>query len=586
MQVYSGKTKRSGKCKRRTTLRSIISPVLLRVARGAATVTLSLLAGLFVIHAQTRVSTASVAVQLLAFNDLHGNLEPPAGSNGLVGSVVAGGAEYFAAHLSTLAARNPNTLIVSAGDSIGASPLLSGMFHDEPTIEALNLMGLDVASVGNHEFDNGWRELLRMQNGGCHPVDGCQDGTPFTGAAFPFLAANVLINDSRTIGRTGPLLPPYVIREIGGVRIGFIGLTLKGTPQLVMAAGVEGLKFDSEADTANTWARVLQKQNVHAIVVLIHEGGFPATNNYNSCAGVSGPILDIADRMTDEIDVIVSGHTHRAYNCVIDKKLVTSAAAFGRIITSIDLTLDPRTGEVVSKTARNVVVTRDVPKDAAQSRIIEHYRPFYTTVANKVVGTIAGDISRVQNAAGESSIGNVIADAVFEAARAASQPADLAFMNPGGIRAELPLAGEPAPRRVTYAEASSVLPFRNRIVVQTMTGEMIREVLEQQYDNIAPGEDRILQVSRGFTYTYDRTAPRSHRVDPRSMTIDSRPMAAKQRYRVALNEFIATGGDNFSVLTRGTQAVTIGMDLDAFVAFLERHSPVEPGPMNRITRIK
>jgi 5'-nucleotidase len=547
--------------------------------------TLGLLAALVLINAQEANTGDNVAVQLLAFNDLHGNLEPPGGSNGLIGSVEAGGIEYLATHLATLAARNPNTLIVSAGDLIGASPLLSGMFHDEPTIEALNAIGLDVASVGNHEFDNGWRELLRMQNGGCHPVDGCQDNTPFRGATFPYLAANV-VADARKVGRTGPLLPPYTIKEVGGVRIGFIGLTLKGTPQLVMASGIDGVRFESEASTANSWVRDLKRQKVRAIVVLIHEGGFPAGADYNACPEISGAILDIADRISDDVDVIVSGHTHRAYNCVIDKKLVTSAAAFGRLITAIDLKIDKRTGDVVSKTARNVVVTRDVQKDPAQTAILEHYRPFYATVANKVIGTLARGLSRTQNSAGESALGDIIADGALEAADGNAQKAVVSFMNPGGIRADLSLNAKEGPRPVTYAEASSVLPFRNRLVVQTMTGEMIKDVLEQQYDNIGPGQDRILQVSRGFGYSYNRTAPKGQRVDSRSISIGGVALLPKQRYRVALNEFIAAGGDNFSAFTRGTEPETIGMDLDALIAYLEKHSPVEPGPMNRITRIK
>jgi 5'-nucleotidase len=538
------------------------------------------------LHAQS--PAANVAVQLLAFNDFHGNLEPPSGSNGVIGSTSAGGAEYLAAHLAALAARNPLTLIVSAGDTIGASPLLSGMFHDEPAIEALNAMGLDVSSVGNHEFDAGWRELLRMQAGGCHPVDGCQDGTPFTGAAFPYLAANVLF-DTRKIERSGPVLPPHVIKEVGGVRIGFIGLTLKATPQLVLRSGIEELRFESEAASANASVRALRNANVEAIVVLIHEGGVPAGNDYNACPGVSGPILDIVEEMSDEIDVVVSGHTHRAYNCTIDGKLVTSAAAFGRVITAIDLQIDRRSGDVASKRARNVLVTRDVPRDSAQTAIIERFRPLYATVADRVVGRLDGDLTRKLNFAGESTLGNMLADVALEAAKSASGAgAHVAFMNPGGIRADLvsDQSGGSGPRPITYAQASTVLPFRNRIVAQTMTGEMIREVLEQQFDNIAPGQDRILQVSRGFSYAYDRTAPRSRRVAPDSITLDGRRVTPKQQYRVALNEFIAAGGDNFSAFARGRDVVTLGMDLDAFIAYLQKHSPVQPGPDGRITRIR
>jgi 5'-nucleotidase len=294
--------------------------------------------------------------------------------------------------------------------------------------------------------------------------------------------------------------------------------------------------------------------------------------------------------MSDEVDVIVSGHTHRAYVCTIDKKLVTSASAFGRAITAIDLTIDKKTNELLSKTARNVIVTRDVAKDPAQTAIIEQYRPFHAAVAGRIIGTIAGDLTRDENTAGESILGNVIADGTLEYAQSAPDGggADVAFMNQGGVRADLfhkPAAnGEPRP--ITYGEASSVLPFRNRVVVQTMTGEMIRQVLEQQFDNIGPGQDRMLKVSRGFKYSYDRTASKSRRVIPSSMMIGGRQVMPKQQYRVAINEFIATGGDNFGAFTQGTDVRTIGLDLEVFTAYLSKHSPVQPPALDRITRIK
>ncbi len=333
----------------------------------------------------------------------------------------------------------------------------------------------------------------------------------------------------------------------------------------------------------------LKNQNVRAIVVLIHEGGLPSRDDYNGCAGVSGPIVRIAQRISDDVDIVVSGHTHRAYNCTIDRKLVTSAAAFGRAITAIDLAIDRRTAEVVSKAARNVIVTRDVPKDPAQTAIIERYRPLYSKFAEQVVGTAAADLTRTANLAGESVLGNIIADGTLEATGSPSRGgADVAFMNPGGIRADLTRGSADGGtlRPVTYAEAFNVLPFRNRIVIQTMTGRTIKDVLEQQFDNIAPGQDRILQVSRGFTYAYDRTASKSRRVDPASIMIDGRRLVPEQQYRVAINEFIATGGDNFSTLTRGSGVTTIGLDLDIFLAYLAKHSPLEAPPLNRIRRIK
>ena len=554
-----------------------------RVPVPVAAFSFAIVAAAFGIAAQRAEDT--VRIQLLAFNDLHGHLEPPSGSNGRIGNIQAGGAEYLATHLSAYRARHANTITVSAGDLIGASPLLSGMFRDEPTIRAANAMRIDVSSVGNHEFDNGWRELLRMQQGGCHPELGCAPDTDFPGAAFQYLAANVVF-DPKTTGRSGPVLPPFTVKEIGGVRIGFIGLTLRGTPQLVMPEGVAGLRFEPEAETANRYARILRSQNIRSIVVLVHEGGEAAQDDPNGCAGMTGPIVRIADRMSDEIDVVVSGHTHRAYNCSIDSKLVTSAASFGRLVTVIDLTISTRTSDIVAKSARNVPVTRDVPKDPAQTAVIEHYRPHYAAVANRAVGTIASDLTRAPNSAGESVLGNIVADATLDGAAAAGQNADVAFMNPGGIRADLLVADERAPRTVTFAEASSVLPFRNRVVVQTMTGRMLKEVLEEQFENVAHGEDEMLSISRGFTYAYDRSAARSRRVDAQSMTLHGRPIAPDREYRVALNEFIAAGGDNFTVFTRGTAVATVGLDLDMLIAYLKNHSPVRPVPTDRVRRIE
>lgn len=552
---------------------------------------------------QTSASLDSVDVQLLAFNDLHGHLEPATGSNGRIGSIEAGGIEYFATHLSQLEARNPNTLVVAAGDLIGASPLLSGLFHDEPTIEALNAAGLDVSAVGNHEFDEGWSELYRVQHGTCHPIDGCQDNTPFSGATFEYLSANVFLDPRKvdkkalarsrltfTDRRSRPLLPAYTVKEVGGVKIAFIGMTLEGTPQLVQPTGVQGLSFRSEAETTNRLVPVLKKQGVRAIVVLVHQGGFPAGDNYNGCDGVSGAIEPIAAKMSDDVDVIVSGHTHAAYVCTFSGKLVTSAASFGRLITAIDLRIDRTTDEIVSKTARNVIVTHDVPKSAVHTAILDRYRPFYDRIARRIIGTIARNITRAPNAAGESALGDVVADAMLEATKDASTGgATLALMNPGGIRADLihdsPSTPE-TPSEISYADAFDVHPFQNRLVVTTLTGEMIKRVLEQQFDNRAQGNDMILQVSAGFSYAYDRWQPKGKRVDPASITLGGQRIEAKRKYRVGITEFLADGGDNFTVFARGKDAFYTGLDIGALEAYLKRHSPAVPGPMNRITRIR
>jgi 5'-nucleotidase len=528
-----------------------------------------------------------VHVQLIGINDFHGNLEPPAGSSGRIGTVNAGGVEYMATHIKRLEATNPNTLVVSAGDLIGASPLLSGLFHDEPTIESANLFGLDFNAVGNHEFDEGAAELKRMQEGGCHPVDGCQDGDGFLGAEFQFLAANVVQEKN---GRT--LFPAYQVRTFQGQKIAFIGMTLEGTPEIVTPSGVAGLDFLDEADTVNALVPRLRASGIEAIVVLIHEGGFP-TGGFNECPGISGPIVDIVNRTSDAVDLFISGHTHTAYNCVIDGRPVTSAASFSRIVTDYDLTIDPATRDITVVSVDNKIVTRDVPLDEAQTQLILKYKQFADPIANRVIGSITTDITRTQNAAGESALGDVIADAQLDAT---DDPgfgdAVVAFMNPGGIRTDLvhgQISGGEAAGEVTYGEAFNVQPFQNSLVTMTLTGEQIDALLEQQFGPPPAGSTTerrvVLQVSNGFTYTYDAAAPFGSRIDPSTIRIDGVVVDPSASYRVTVNSFLADGGDGFSVLRSGTSRLGGEVDLDAFARYLGTHSPVAPGPQDRITRL-
>jgi len=403
-----------------------------------------------------------VNVQVLALNDFHGNLEASSGLTVTLPDgtrVPAGGVAYLATHLRNLEAANPNTIIVSAGDLIGASPLVSALFHDEPTIEAFNLIGLDLNAVGNHEFDEGAQELLRMQFGGCHPTDGCLDGDPFPGADFRFLAANVVVAD-----RGQPIFTPYVIRSFSGVRVAFIGMTLKGTPTIVTPSGVAGLEFLDEVETVNALVPEIRAKGVQAIVVLMHEGGTQGGGStINSCVGLSGPVVPIVEGFDDEIDVVVSGHTHQAYNCQIDGKLVTSTNAFGRLVTKIDLTVDRYTGEVTAKTADNRIVTRTVPAAADLAAWVQKYVTLAAPLANRIVGTITGDITRTNNAAGESALGDVIADSqLLATADPGFGEAVVAFMNPGGIRADTRAAS--APTWCTPRAAAANCPARSPIM--------------------------------------------------------------------------------------------------------------------------
>ncbi|MGW3786013.1 bifunctional metallophosphatase/5'-nucleotidase [Micromonospora chokoriensis] len=522
-----------------------------------------------------------VDVTLLALNDFHGNLEPPSGSSGTIAGQTAGGVEYLATHLAELraAAKKKNTITVAAGDLIGASPLLSAAFHDEPTIEALSMAGLDYASVGNHEFDEGAAELLRIQNGGCHPVDGCADGTPYRGAGFTYLSANAF---KTATGK--PLMAPYAIHKVQGVKVGFIGMTLEGTPQIVSQQGVAGLTFADEADTANRYARELRRKGVEAIVVLLHEGGTQAaTGGINDCVGMTGPIVDIANRMDPSIDVVVSGHTHQAYNCNINDKLVTSASSFGRLVTDIDLKIDRRSGDILTASANNVVVTRDVAKDPKQTALINRYKTVLGPVAGRQVGVTSTAITRSQEtlfgtSLGESPLGNLIADAQL-AATDDEEGAVAAFMNPGGVRADLD-AGP-----VTYEEAFTVQPFANNLVTLDLTGAQLYCVLEQQFVTA-----RTLYPSATVGYVVDpngttgtTAAPcAGTRVVRGSLTIGGTAVDTAATYRVTVNNFLAGGGDGFSALTGGTNQVTGQIDLDAFVDYLTAQSPVSAPTLDRI----
>ncbi|HEX2995261.1 MAG TPA: bifunctional metallophosphatase/5'-nucleotidase, partial [Anaerolineales bacterium] len=486
-----------------------------------AVVVLALVSSSFIVPASAKPS-GTVDVQILAINDFHGNLLPPGGSSGRVGTVDAGGVEYLATHIQNLRALNHNTVVVSAGDLIGASPLLSALFHDEPTIEAFNKIGLDFNAVGNHEFDEGVDELLRMQRGGCHPVDGCQDGDRFKGADFRFLAANVVWKKNNK-----PIFPAYKVKEFKGVKVAFIGMTLEGTPSIVTPSGISKVKFLDEAETVNALVPKLKRQGIETIVVLIHEGGVqnPSSSPYNGCVGISGPIVDIVNNLNDEVDVVISGHTHQPYNCVIDGKIVTSAFSFGRLVTKVDLTIDRRSHDVVTMTADNRIVTRDVPKDSRLTALIDKYNAIAAPISNRVIGTITTDITRAANAAGESALGDVIADGQLDATNDPGLgEAVVAFMNPGGIRADLTYASSPAGEgdgNVTYGEMFTVQPFGNNLVTITLTGEQIDTLLEQQFVGCGQTSgDRILQVSAGFTYSWSLSAPACDKVDPATIMIN------------------------------------------------------------------
>ncbi|SDI90989.1 5'-nucleotidase [Bradyrhizobium sp. Rc2d] len=549
---------------------------LLRLTAFALALTFALPAS-----AQT---AAPVELRILAINDFHGNLRPPPGGIRIGDPedgakkvmVAAGGAEYMATLVKQLREGHRNTIFVAAGDLIGASPFLSAMFHDEPSIESLSMMGLAITSVGNHEFDEGKTELLRMQNGGCHPIDGCQGPHPFTGAKFHYLAASTI---ETATGKS--VLPPFEIREFDGIPVGFIGLTLKGTAGIVSPAGIAGLEFRDEAETVNALVPQLKARGVEAIVVLIHEGGEPA-GDYNECPGISGPIVDIVKKFARAVDVVVSGHTHRAYVCNIDGRLVTSGDKFGTLVTAIDLKLDPASRDIVSARAENVIVANaSLPKDAEQTALIEAYDKVSAPIANRPAGSVTQTLSRIPNEAGESALGDIIADAQLLATRDAKDGgAVIALTNPGGIRTDIVPKENGA---ITFGDVFASQPFRNRLVTMTLTGRQLKDLLEQQW--LDPKRPRILQVSNGFSYAWDAAKPFGERVMPEKMTLSGRPIEAGSGYRVTLNDYLAVGGDGFTVAKQGSAPQYGGYDADALFAFFRAHGPIGPLPPTRILRV-
>jgi 5'-nucleotidase len=529
-------------------------------------------------------SGTPVDLRILAINDFHGYLQPPPGGIRIADpddktrkiAVPAGGAETMATLLRQLRQDHTNTIFVAAGDVIGASPFLSAMFHDEPTIESMSMMGLEIASVGNHEFDEGKDELLRMQNGGCHPVDKCQGPHPFAGAKFHYLAASTF---EKSTGKT--IFPPYEIREFEGIPVAFIGLTLKGTPDIVSPLSVAGLEFRDEADTVNALVPELKARGVEAIVVLLHEGGLP-TGDYNECPGISGPIVDIVKKFDHAVDVVISGHTHQAYVCEIDGRLVTSGDKYGTIVTAIDLKLDRATHDVISASADNVIVrTAALARDPEQTALIASYDRLAAPIASRRAGSITETLSHTPNGAGESALGDIVADAQLAATSLeADGGAVIAFTNPGGIRTDIAKKEDGA---VSYADLFASQPFRNQLVTLTLTGMQIRNMLEQQW--LDPKRPRVLQVSKGFGYAWDNAKPYGERVIADRLSLNGHRIDPAASYRVTVNNYLAVGGDGFTVLKQGTAQRFGVYDVDALYAYFQANSPIAPTTADRIARL-
>ncbi|CAN5316288.1 bifunctional metallophosphatase/5'-nucleotidase [soil metagenome] len=554
------------------------------------------------------VTTAPVPIRIISFNDFHGYLTPPKLAitlktpSGDV-KVPAGGAAYFASAVAKLKAGNPLNVTVSAGDMTGASPLASSLFLDEPTVMTMSMIGGDFNAVGNHEFDRGQDELLRLQNGGCAKFttrEPCQIEKGFPGASYKYLSANTVKADG------GTLFPPYAIKSFTQgattIRIGFIGMTLKGTGAIVSAAGIQGIHFASEAETANALLPKLKAAGADIVIVLIHEGGtVTAPHGDQSCAGLDGDILPILDALDPSIELVISGHTHKDYICDYGKVkpgrnlLLTSAGQYGTLLTDIELLVDPVTKKILSKKADNLIVqgegyegangpvplTDQTPTYPAEPRVaalVDRYKAASATVTARIVGHVTGPISREENDAGELALGNLIADAQLAAMKTIGA-AQMAFMNRGGVRAELLPGPDGA---VTYGTLYTIQPFGNALVTKSYTGKQILDLLEEQFTRSA-GDLRILSPSANLRYSFDRTKPDGSRVS--DVTLDGKPLNPTATYRVAISNFLGDGGDGYTVLKTGTNPVNGPLDLEALEAYFKAHpGPIAPPALDRIHR--
>ena len=545
---------------------------------------------------------APVEVGIVAINDFHGALEPPRSSvsvvdaNGQGFGVPAGGAAYLATAVEQVRAKYTYHLTVAAGDLTGGSQLPSAIYLDEPAVGVMNRIGLEFTAVGNHEFDRGTAELTRLQRGGCEKNTNREPCAleQFGGAHYQYLAANVVGPDGRT------LFPGTALRNFGtgrnAVTIGLVGLTLKGTPDLVSASGIQGYRFEDEAQTINTAVEQLKAQGADAVVVLLHQGVRTADPpDPDGCNNPTGELAPILPQLDPRIDVIVSGHTHWQYICQWPSKqpgrnfLVTSAGLYGKLVTDIRLTIDPVSGAVLTRAADNVIVQseayrgaqQEVPirpqfprfdADPAVAAYVGQYVDAAQVFSNRTIGKASGAASLgvEGNSAMGGTLGNLIADAQLAATRSAG--AQIAFMNPFGIRAALNPAEDGS---VTFGMLYRIQPFDNTLVTMTLTGAQIRAVLEQGIDG-AP-TNQWLSPSAGFSYSYDMTRPVGDRIT--AMTLNGQPIDPNATYRVTTNSFLSDGGDSFVELKNGRDKVIGQSDVSALEDWVKavalRHVPQE-----------
>lgn len=533
-------------------------------------------------------------VTVIGVNDFHGNLLPtsfrvpdPSDRTKTV-TVQAGGIDTIGGILDTARKENPNTVFVGVGDMTGASPLISALLRDEPTVDALTQLGMAVNVVGNHEFDNGIKELMRFQKGGCDsnaPERACKFDNTFSGAGYTYIASNVL--DSAT-GK--PVFPAYKMVTVGSAKIAFVGAVLKDTPTVVTPSGVAGLTFADEVASINSAIPEIKAQKPDAIIALVHQGGSSSDAfDVVNCKTLGGDIVKIAQGIDSSVGAIMTGHTHRGYNCQIagpdgTLRTVIQGDSYGHLLQRLDLRVDIANHRLSSLTASNVVVnSATLPKNANMTALVNKAKSITDPLGKQVVATLGVEqITRTANSAGESALGDVIADSQLAAASSAAKgSAVIAFMNPGGIRADLPVNVPNTSKTVTYGDVFTVQPFGNIMQVITLTGAQIKAALEQQFGNPDASQNRILQVSKGFTYTWDNAAAKGSKVS--NIQLNGVAIDPAASYRVTMNNFLADGGDGFTTFAQGTNRTGGDVDLDAFQNYLKANT-VTPGPVNRITR--
>lgn len=509
---------------------------------------------------------AEVEVNLLAINDFHGYLQPSnyrsADPHNPVGEL--GGVATLGGLLRDLRARDPALLFVGTGDLIGASPPIANMWADEPSIVAMNLLGLRLSTVGNHEFDEGKVEFLRHQHGGCEsprPDKACQFEADYAGARFPYIAANVIDENSGEL-----LLPPYVIEQVKGVKIAFVGAEVEDLASYIAPASMVGIRVTDEAEAINRYVPELQAQGVQAIVAVVHQGG-TSSGGFSGCDSLAGEIVDIAERLDPAVDVLLSAHTHEAYVCQLGKLTITQGASYGHMLTHLRLAINPVSGDVIRVQAENLLVDpqRYAPDLTLQSLVDKLEARGRAQLQRPIARIGAKVITRELNAAGESAMGNLVADAQLAATHKLG--AQLALMNSGGIRSDLQLSE--GREQLVYSQVSAVHPFKGTLQLLTLSGAQLKALLEQQWRDTGVDGYRPLQVSASFSYAWDAARPLGDKVLADSMRIEGKPVQLTEDYRIATNAFLADGGDNFSLFKQGRQRQDSGLpDLDVLINYL------------------